>query len=264
MKFITAKNTVEYLEAQNLENQNIAHAFFTRKGGFSNGIYESLNGGLGSNDNKDHVLQNRARMAQVLDVEPTHFLTLHQIHSNIALKVEAPWHHSQNPQADAMVTTQKGIAIAVASADCTPVLFADTSASVIGAAHAGWKGAKAGILQSTIQAMEKCGASRKNISAAIGPHIRQQSYEVGQEFFDAFIQDNASYTRYFLDADRKNHFWFDLSGYVVHQLHQAGIENIEDCRLDTYSQNEYFFSHRRSVHNNEGDYGRLYSAIVLR
>lgn len=240
----------------------IRHAFFTREGGVSDGIYTSLNGGLGSNDDPARVLENRRRMADALGVMPAHFLSAFQFHSAEVAVATGPWDAASRPHADAMVTKTPGLAIGITTADCGPILFADPQAGVIGAAHAGWKGALGGVLEATIAAMEKLGADRTNITAAIGPLIRQQSYEVGAEFVTRFTQSDDSNAQFFVPASRANHAMFDLAGYIHARLTQAGIKAIDDVDLCTYAD-QRFFSYRRSVHRREPDYGRNIHAIVL-
>ncbi|MEW6767430.1 MAG: peptidoglycan editing factor PgeF [Pseudomonadota bacterium] len=241
---------------------NLRHAFFTREGGVSKGMYESLNGGLGSNDDPAHVIENRRRMAQHLDVAPSHFLTAFQIHSPDVAVATKPWDNATRPRADAMVTNVPGIAIGVTAADCGPILFADPKARVIGAAHAGWKGAFGGVLENTISEMEKLGANRGGIVAAIGPLIRQSSYEVGAEFVARFKEADSINTKFFAPSARADHAMFDLAGYIRHRLENAGIAPIGDVQIDTYADNR-FYSYRRTTHAREADYGRNIHAIVL-
>lgn len=239
----------------------VRHAFFTSEGGVSEGVYASLNGGPGSNDDPAKVTENRARMAAQMGVTAENFLTLHQIHSPDAVVATGPWNGSR-PKADALVSKTEGLSIGVTTADCGPVLFVDPHARVIGAAHAGWKGALSGILESTIDAMEKLGADRGGIVAAIGPLIRQHSYEVGAEFVERFLDADAEYARFFLPGARDGHSMFDLAGLIRLRLENAGILMIDDLGIDTYSD-ERCFSYRRSVHRKEADYGRHVHAIAL-
>ncbi|WP_291863285.1 peptidoglycan editing factor PgeF [Bradyrhizobium sp.] len=240
----------------------LRHAFFTREGGVSGGIYGSLNGGVGSNDDPAHVEENRRRMAEQLGVSPAHFLTLWQTHSPDVVEASAPWQGASRPRADAIVTRTEGLAIGATAADCGPILFVDPGARVIGAAHAGWKGALSGILESTIAAMEKLGAQRSGIVTAIGPLIRQPSYEVGGEFVERFIEADAENGLFFIPAARDGHSMFDLAGFIRMRLEKAGVLVIDDTGIDTYSDHR-FFSYRRSVHRKEPDYGRHVHAIVL-
>jgi polyphenol oxidase len=240
----------------------LRHAFFTCEGGVSEGVYTSLNGGLGSNDDKAKVMENRRRMAEQLGVTPENFLNAHQVHSPDAIVATGPWDRGPRPKADAIVTRTEGLAIGITAADCGPVLFADPTARVIGAAHAGWKGALTGILESTVDAMEKLGADRGGIVAAIGPLIRQHSYEVGAEFVERFLDADADYARFFLPGERDGHAMFDLAGLIRLRLENAGVLVIDDLGIDTYSD-ERCFSYRRSVHRKEPDYGRHVHAIAL-
>jgi polyphenol oxidase len=240
----------------------LRHAFFTRDGGVSDGVYGSLNGGLGSGDDPAHVRENRRRMAEQIGVSPEHLVNVHQVHSPDAVVATGPWQSPSRPKADAIVTRAEGLAIGVTTADCGPVLLVDPNARVIGAAHAGWKGALTGILESTIDAMEKLGAERSDTVAAIGPLIRQPSYEVGSEFVVRFIEADADNAMFFLPAARDGHSMFDLGGFIRMRLENAGILMIDDLDVDTYAD-ERFYSYRRSVHHNEPDYGRHVHAIIL-
>jgi YfiH family protein len=239
----------------------LRHAFFTREGGVSGGIYEGLNGGLGSHDDAAHVAENRRRMAEQMGVAPDRFLSLHQVHSPDAVVATGPW-SGDKPRADALVTRIEGLAIGVTAADCGPILLVDPAARVIGAAHAGWKGALTGIIESTVDAMEKLGAERGGMVAAIGPLIRQHSYEVGGEFVERFLDADADNAAYFIASERSRHSMFDLAGYIRMRLENAGVLMIDDIGVDTYSD-ERFYSYRRSVHRKEPDYGRHVHAIAL-
>jgi polyphenol oxidase len=241
----------------------IRHGFFTRIGGVSTGCYESLNGGVGSNDTPAHVAENRARMAAAVGVSPDRLISAYQIHSPVVVTVDAPWDANARPKADAIVTRVSGLAIAVSTADCGPILFADPRAGVIGAAHAGWRGAFSGVAEATIAAMEQCGADRSRIVAALGPMIRQQNYEVGPEFVAQFAAEDSSNARFFQNASRAGHSLFDLAGYIAARLAWAGIDRVDDLGRCTYAEPETFFSYRRSVHRSEPDYGRHLNAIAL-
>jgi len=241
----------------------VRHAFFTREGGVSGGVYASLNGGPGSDDVPAKVAENRARMAAVLGVAPDRLLTAYQIHSPDVVIIERPWQPHERPRADAIVTAAPGLAIGVTTADCAPVLFADGAAGVIGAAHAGWRGAASGVLEATIAAMERCGADRARISVAVGPTIRQPNYEVGPEFVSRFLVADAANERYFRPSTTSQHALFDLPGYIVARLTAAGIRAIEDLGHCTYADAAQFFSYRRSTHRKERDYGRHVNAIAL-
>jgi purine-nucleoside/S-methyl-5'-thioadenosine phosphorylase / adenosine deaminase len=240
----------------------LRHAFFTRDGGVSGGLYESLNGGIGSNDDPDHVAENRRRMAEQMGVTPEHFLSVYQTHSPDVVVATGPGQGDSRPRADAIVTRSEGLSIGVTAADCGPVLLADPNARVIGAVHAGWKGALTGVVESTVDAMEKLGAERSGIVAAIGPLIRQRSYEVGGEFVERFIEADAENTVFFIPAAREGHAMFDLAGFIRMRLENAGVLMIDDIRVDTYAD-ERFYSYRRSVHRREPDYGRNVHAIAL-
>ena len=241
---------------------NVRHAFFTREGGVSDGIYASLNGGLGSKDEADKVRENRSRMAAALGVAPARFLTCYQIHSPNVVVAETPWAREATPEADAIVTREPGLAIGVLTADCGPVLFADGEAGVVGAAPSGWKGALGGVLEATIAAMERLGAKRHNIRAALGPLIRQENYEVGPEFVARYAAADPDNARYFSPSAKADHAMFDLPSYIAARLARAGVA-FEDLALCTYADPQRFFSYRRTTHRAEPDYGRHVNAIVL-
>jgi len=252
------------LQAPSLAKRpGVRHAFFTRAGGVSQGIYMSLNGGVGSRDEPRNVAENRARMASALGVAADSLLTPYQIHSPDVVVATKPWSAGDRPRADAIVTRVPQLAIGVSTADCGPLLFADSDARVIGAAHAGWRGALNGVLEATIVAMEKLGASRDRISAALGPTIRQANYEVGSEFVDRFLAAGRSNARFFLPGERDGHAMFDLGGYIADRIGQAGIGQFEDLGLCTFAEPERFFSYRRTTRNGEADYGRHINAIAL-
>jgi YfiH family protein len=241
----------------------VRHAFFTRAGGVSRGLYESLNAGIGSNDAPENVAENRARMAAAVGVAPQRLITAYQVHSPTVVTAEHPWDPSARPHADAIVTRVPGLAVAVSTADCGPVLFADPAAGVIGAAHAGWRGALAGVAEAAIAAMEQCGAARARIVAVLGPMIRQANYEVGPEFVTQFIKDDEANARFFQPAPRAGHALFDLAGYIAARIAAAGVGRIEDVGRCTYADPATFYSYRRSVHRREADYGRHLNAIAL-
>ncbi len=243
--------------------ENIRHAFFTREGGVSEGLYRSLNGGLGSNDSTDKVQENRARMAATLGVAPGCLLTAYQIHSPEVVVAKSAWTRETAPRADAVVTSVPGLAVAVTTADCGPVLFADAQGHVVGAAHAGWKGALGGVLEATVACMERLGAKRSRIVAALGPTIRQPNYEVGSEFVARFLAAEAGNARFFAPSARTGHALFDLPGYIAMRLDAAGIAQVEDTGHCTYADPAQFYSYRRSTHCAEPDYGRHISAIAL-
>lgn len=241
----------------------VRHAFFTRTGGTSDGIYQSLNIGLGSKDDRDRVLENRSKVCGVLEIGDDSLATPHQIHSAKAVTVRDVWEPGKGPKADAVVTDRPGIALGVATADCGPVLFADREARVIGAAHAGWRGAHDGILEATLDAMEKLGSDRGTVTAVLGPTISAAAYEVGPEFKDRFLLSQPDNDRYFSPSSRPDHAMFDLPAYIVARLKDIGVGSIANLGLCTYSDGARFFSYRRSTHQNEPDYGRLMSAIAL-
>ena len=237
------------------------HGFFTRRGGASSGVFDGLNCGYGSSDQNDIVSVNRSRVADAMLVAPEELATVHQTHStDVVIVGDSPCEGTI--KADAMVTAIHGLALSVLTADCQPVLFADAQAEVIGAAHAGWKGALNGVLEATVDAMERRGARRDHIHAAIGPSISQESYEVGPEFRAVFVDNDPDNAKFFArGADDRFHF--DLTGYGLMRLGNAGIGGAEWTGHCTYSDPERFYSYRRSVHLHEADYGRLISAIRL-
>jgi YfiH family protein len=251
------------ITGQTLACPGIRHGFFTRQGGVSTGLYASLNGGTGSRDNVANVAENRARMAAALAVAPDRLLTAYQIHSANAVVIETPWTADTRPRADAIVTRTRGLAVGVTTADCGPILFADPQAGVVGAAHAGWRGALSGIVEATVAAMEQVGAARTSIRAVLGPMIRQKNYEVGPDLIARFGAEDSASDRFFVDAARDGHALFDLPGYIASRLARAGVGSIEDLGLCTYADPERFFSFRRSTHRGEPDYGRHVNAIVL-
>jgi len=238
----------------------LRHGFFTRRGGASSGIFEGLNCGGGSSDQSAVVAINRGRAAAALGVAPDKLVNVNQVHSANVAVIEGPL--SELPRADALVTTRPGLALAVLTADCQPVLFADREAGVVGAAHAGWRGALDGVLEATLDAMEALGANRTNISAVIGPTISQRAYEVGPEFFDNFVADDPENVRFFA-AGAGDRMQFDLPAFSLARMRSAGIGQASWTRHCTYSDADRFFSYRRSVHAGEADYGRLISAIRL-
>ncbi len=238
----------------------LPHAFFTRKGGVSDGLYASLNGGVGSRDAPDAVAENRRRMAAHLGVDT--LLVPFQIHSATCLRVDEPW-SGERPRCDAQATRLRGVALGATGADCGMVLFADRDAGVIGAAHAGWGGALGGILEATLDAMEGLGARRAATTAVLGPTIGPASYETGPEFRARFVAADAHYAAFFTPSPRAGHAMFDLPGFIGHRLGRAGVGRFENLALDTYADEARFFSYRRATHRGEPDYGRLISAIAL-
>lgn len=240
----------------------VRHGYFTRRGGVSEGIYAGLNVGLGSADEKERVVENRARVSRWFDAAPDRLATVHQIHSPDVFTADGSY-AGERPQADALVTATPGLVLGVLTADCGPVLFADPQARVVGAAHAGWKGALTGILENAIAAMEALGARRKNIVACLGPSISRRHYEVGPEFVERFTGTNPAYADFFSPSERQHHAMFDLPGLTLRRLVEAGIE-AENLDICTYPAEADYFSYRRTVHRNEADYGRQISAIMIR
>ena len=245
------------------ELSGVRHGFLTRRGGISGGIYASLNCGPGSGDDRDSVVENRRRAMAALDAPDAPLCTVHQVHSPTAVRVDEPWGLGQGPKADAMVTDRRGVALGILTADCAPVLFAAPRAGVVGAAHAGWRGALTGVLQSTVEAMEALGAARDRITAGVGPCIGRSAYEVGPEFPGPFLEQADDNRDFFQPAAREGHFLFDLRGYIARQLKRLGVGDVHALPCDTYTEEGRFFSYRRACHRGEGDYGRLLSAIYL-
>jgi YfiH family protein len=241
----------------------VSHGFFTRQGGTSTGFYASLNCGFGSGDAAEAVAANRARALAGLGLPDLTLVTVHQIHSPAVVAVERPWPQDQNPRADAMVTNRPGTALGVLSADCVPLLFADAEAGVIGAAHAGWKGALAGVAEATIAAMCRLGAETGRIRAAIGPAIQQNSYEVGAEFPDRFAETHAGSLRFFRSSERPGRHMFDLPGLIQDKLARLGLAAIGNTGLDTCADEAGFFSYRRAGLRGEAVYGRQISIVAL-
>ena len=236
------------------------HGFFTRKGGASSGIFSGLNCGTGSSDIAEIVAINRGRVAQAMGGAPDQLVTVNQVHSAEAIAVSAPF--TERPRVDGIVTATPGVILGVLTADCQPVLFADPVARVIGAAHAGWRGARDGVLEATLDAMQSLGATRANITAVIGPCISQSAYEVGPEFYAGFTEDDPASRRFFANGTGER-MLFDLPGYGLMRLRNAGVADAQWTRHCTFSDAERFFSYRRTTHAKEVDYGRLISAITL-
>ncbi len=238
----------------------LTHGFFTRKGGASSGIFRGLNCGSGSSDQSEAVSINRERVAAALGVAPTALAGVRQVHSADVATITAPL--TKMVHADALVTATPAIALTILTADCQPVLFADPDAGVIGAAHAGWRGALSGVLEATVDAMVALGAKRENLRAVIGPTISQSAYEVGPEFLDEFMAEDPGYSRFFArgEGDRMH---FDLPSFGLHRLREHGVARAEWTRHCTYGDPDRFYSYRRSVHQHEADYGRLISAIRI-
>ena len=248
--------------ADALKHPAIAHGFFTRAGGVSTGIFSSLNCGLGSGDDVALVTENRGRVAAQLSVKPDHLVSAYQVHGIDIAVVEGPL--ADRPRADGLVSRVPGIALGVLTADCGPVLFADVQAGVIGACHAGWKGALLGVTDATVLAMEKLGASPQNITAVLGPTISQANYEVGPEFLETFLKNTESNRNHFNPSVKPSHYHFDLPQFLVDRMLAFGIGTVIDLGLCTYADEARFFSYRRNTHQQIKDYGRLISAIALR
>jgi len=252
------------LEAVNLRSlAGIRHGFFNRDGGVSDGVFASLNCGFGSGDVPENVTTNRELALRRLDLDPGSLNTCFQVHSATVVEVAAPWSRDARPEADAMVCSEPGMAIGILTADCAPVLLADAEAGIVGAAHAGWRGALSGVLENTIDAMVTRGARQTSITAAIGPCIHRESYEVGSEFRDTFIASDATHDRFFEAGERDAHFQFDLLGFVASRLEALELSSIEAVPVDTYHEENGFFSFRRATHKGETDYGRGLSMIAL-
>ncbi len=257
-------NTLPRLTANTLPDDGpIRHAFFTRQGGVSDGIYASLNIGLGSKDHANAVTENRRRVAGHFDLPGEALNTVYQVHGRTTVRVEGQWPGGTPPRADAMVADRPGVVLGILSADCTPVLLADTDAGIVGAAHAGWKGALGGILPSVVETMESLGARRARTVAAIGPTIAQRSYEVGPEFPGPFLEQDHENEAFFIASDREGHFMFDLPGYVASVLRSLEIGGVEDMARDTCAEADMFYSYRRATKRGEPDYGRSVSAIAI-
>lgn len=256
--------TLEIVSAPNLSEQaGVAHAFFTRRGGVSEGIYAGLNCGQGSRDDGAHVQENKRRAIAALGLGPGSLALVHQVHSPDVWTADAPRDRPAMEKADALVTRRPGLGLGILTADCAPVLFADGAAGVVGAAHAGWRGAMSGVLENTVARMEAQGAARANIHAALGPCIRQASYEVGQDMKDAFAARHADHDRYFAAGDRPGHYQFDLAGFIMARLADLGLASTHDVGLDTYGDADRFFSYRRATHQGEPDYGRELAVVAL-
>ena len=255
-------NKPDPILSSELNYKGITHGFFTRTGGVSKGIYNGLNVGQGSNDDKGHVSENRSRVAAHCGVSLENLASLYQIHSPDVITLTGPVDSENRPKADGMVTATPGLAIGVLTADCGPVLFLDPVKNVIGAAHAGWKGATGGVLESTLSSMEGLGASRENIIAVLGPTISQKNYEVGPEFVDTLLTLSSENTAYFSPSQKPGHSMFDLPAYIVARLTGLGVKANWTGQC-TYADEDLFFSYRRTTHRNEPDYGRQISVISI-
>ncbi|WAP69496.1 peptidoglycan editing factor PgeF [Jiella pelagia] len=252
----------DVIRAAELSGDAAAHGFFTRRGGVSNGLYEGLNAGAGSKDDPEHVAENRARAAATLGLASDRLATPWQVHSAEAVIVDAPF-SGDRPRVDGIVTRTPGLCIGVVTADCGPVLFADHDNGVVAAAHAGWRGALGGVLESTIAAMEKAGAKRASITAILGPTITQPNYEVGLEMMAAFVEGAPERERFFQPGKAPDKRQFDLPGFIVQRLETSGVKAgfVGRC---TYGEPDMFYSFRRTTHRGEPDYGRQLAAIALR
>ncbi|WP_375616072.1 peptidoglycan editing factor PgeF [Bartonella sp. AP58NXGY] len=245
-----------------LHTHGIKHGFFTRQSGVSKNLYHSLNVGKSSNDQPEHIVQNRLLIADYFSIEVQNLVTVNQIHScNVVVAHQAII--GEPPKADALVTTTPGLVIGVLTADCGPILFADPQAGVIAATHAGWRGSLNGIIEKTIAVMEKHGAKRQSITAVLGPCIGPCHYEVTSEFYNQFMECHSKFQKYFLKTEKVNHFRFNLWAFIINQLKEAGV-NASCVELCTYQDEQRFFSYRRAIHRNEPDYGRQISAIMLK
>lgn len=251
------------IQLDELDVGKVRHAFYTRRGGVSRGIYHSLNCGIGSADSRESVLANRARAMAALDFPADALFTVNQVHSATVHVVDSYVRPASPPKADALVTALPNVALGVLTADCAPVLFADPEADIVGAAHAGWRGAVGGIVEATIEAMIELGARADNIRAAVGPCIGAASYEVGPEFPRPFLEQDRTNATFFSAAPREGHYLFDLSNYVVSRLTRLGLAEILRLDADTYRDATNFFSYRRSTHRGESDYGRMLSTIAI-
>ncbi len=258
---VDAPNPLQCPRLGILTDKGIRHGFFTRQGGVSEGLYRGLNCGLGSRDDRDNVLENRRRVAACFGQKLENLASVHQVHSAVAVTIAQNFTH-ERPEADALVTATPGLALSVLTADCGPILFADGDGKVVGAAHAGWKGALDGVLEATIDAMVALGAKRERIVATLGPSILQDNYEVGPEFLERFLARDPTYEAFFMTSQRPGHALFNLPAFIRKRLHDAGVTptNLDNC---TYDNELRFFSFRRATHRNEPDYGRQISAIMI-
>lgn len=256
--------TAQFVESPELskhKEKGIRHGFFTRQGGVSEGIYSSLNAGIGSNDVPSNVETNRSRICAALDMDVASLHTPHQIHSNhVFIATGTP--NTPRPKADGLVTNERNVAIGVVTADCGPVLFSDPQNGVIGAAHAGWRGAFDGVLENTIVKMEELGADRSSIVASLGPTISQTNYEVGPEFYENFVDANDNFSKYFIPSDKQSHHLFDLHSFIQNQLEKSQVK-AELLGICTYQDEDKYFSYRRTTHKSETDYGRQLSLICM-
>lgn len=259
-----SSSVLPFIRAEALHEPGLSHAFFTRRGGVSEGLYASLNGGVGSRDEPDAVAENRHRMATAIGVAPDHLAVPYQVHSAEARVIAAPFGDGERPRVDGLVTRLPGLAVGVTGADCGVVLLADPRAGVVAAVHAGWKGALGGVLEATVDAMVSVGATPRAITAVLGPTIAQASYEVADEFRERFVTWDAACAGLFAPSARSGHAQFDLPAFILMRLRAAGVGRAQSLGLDTYADEDRFYSYRRSTHRGEPDYGRLVAAIALR
>ena len=261
---------IEYLSTKDFLEEpgkgSVFHGFFTRKGGHSKGLYEGLNCGLGSGDDRDDISQNRSLVAKNAGVSADKLLSTYQVHGASVVIVEAPWSEEERPHADAIVCDKPGLALSILTADCTPVLFAglkEDNSPVIGAAHAGWQGALSGVMENTLETMKSLGVQEQSLRACVGPCIAQASYEVSNDFISPFIEEEKDSEQFFIAGQKEGHANFDLSGYCSWRLVRYGLNSVSLLGLDTYTQEDYFYSYRRTTHRNEKDYGRQISVISI-
>ena len=252
-----------YLESSLLNIEKVRHAFFTRNGGVSSGIYQSLNCGYGSNDKRIAIKENRKRALAVLGASDDNLCTLDQVHSNTVITIDGKEDWSHDFRADGLVTNTPGIVLGILTADCAPVLLIDSKTGVIGALHAGWRGALGGIIQSCVSSMLSLGARVHNLHVTIGPCIGYDSYEVGPDFSRVFLQEDPANETFFRQSIRQDHYLFDLQGYIRNHFIKLGVLFISSINRDTYLEENNFFSYRRNSHRGQKDYGRLLSAITM-
>ncbi|MBT7730383.1 MAG: peptidoglycan editing factor PgeF [Rhodospirillaceae bacterium] len=251
------------LQIKQFNRKNIQHAFFTRHGGKSTGLYTALNCGIGSNDNISSVLDNRAQAMKALNLSAGSLVTCHQTHSSKMIVITKANRYATKHVGDGLVTSLPKVCLGILTADCSPILFSDEKNRVIGAAHAGWKGALHGILEATVNGMGSQGAEIDHIVCAIGPTIGPKSYEVGPEFKETFLDSDSTCNQFFAKSSRLGHYMFDLPSFIISRLSKIGINTVFNIDRDTYSDETSFYSYRRSSHKNEDDYGRLLSTIVI-
>lgn len=251
------------VESDHLKTSKFSHGFFTRCGGVSTGVYQSLNCGFGSNDDKGSVAENRAIVLRELQAETHQLITPYQQHTTNVVIAEHGWEPDKAPVADAIVTTVPQLAIGILTADCAPVLFMEPEAGIIGAAHAGWRGALGGVLENVIDVMTDLGGTKENILATVGPTISVKHYEIGPEFMDVFIRECGENEKFFVKNEDTNKFHFNLTGFIISRLKSKGLNLVDTLNYCTYENESLFFSYRRNFHNSIGDYGRQISAIII-